>query len=173
MVVINLINPAGSAGDVNRISFPRVSSVNTAIYRSLGKGQYFNPRCSNFPGIIQPDLCMHIFNNKNNIFYFIYIYTYPLSHLIYALITWSRYDNTAKIAQICRNAIFSYSRFPRLNKLSCSANVFHRATIFVDIFDAFSWFVLVPDFDTTRKRIRYKNFESLFWNIVWLSLEFL
>ena len=30
-----------------------------------------------------------------------------MSHLIYALITWSRYDNGAKIAQICRVTRYS------------------------------------------------------------------
>ena len=97
---------------MNRISFPRVSSINTAIYRSLGKGQYFNPPCSNFPGIIQPD-CACTFSTTKityfTLYIYIYIYThiYPLSHLIYALITWSRYDNAAKIAQICRVTRYS------------------------------------------------------------------
>lgn len=146
MVVINLINPAGSAGGRESDFVPACILDKYRDISVTGKGSIFQSTLFKFSRNNPTGLCMHIFNNKNNIFYFIYIYIHTYISIVafnirsYNVVSiWQRCKNCTNLP---RNAIFLYSRFPRLNKLSCSANVFHRATIFVDIFDTFSWFIL-------------------------------
>lgn len=97
-----------------------------------------------------------------------YTHTYPLSHLIYALITCG---NTAKIAQICR--VTRYSRIHDFHGLINFhvARMFFIALLFLLTFSTrsrdlyYSSRFIYDEEERRVKRIRYKNLglvESLF-----------